>query len=113
MGENGSTWSLSCNRTLRIDSSRLWAPTRLSDGVLSDALGVDRQATREGGASHGDFFLGSGQRLRGGMKLRNNRVRRHSHETLFHCRPASAVWAVLIVPLFATIAAPPAAAQIT
>src|SRR5262249_56427407 len=27
-------------------------------------------------------------------------------------RPASAVWAALIVPLFATIAAPPAAAQI-
>src|SRR5262245_39812251 len=36
-----------------------------------------------------------------------------AHENLFHCRPASAVWAALIVPLFATIAAPPAAAQIT
>ena len=42
----------------------------------------------------------------------NNTVRRHSHENLFHCRPASAVWAALIVPLFATIAAPPAAAQL-
>ena len=45
--------------------------------------------------------------------MRNNTVRRRSHENLFHCRPASAVWAALIVPLFATIAAPPAAAQIT
>src|SRR5262249_33958720 len=60
----------------------------------------------------GTVFWGSGQRLRGGMKLRNNTVRRHSHENLFHCRPASAVWAAVIVPLFATIAAPPAAAQI-
>src|SRR5262249_2848180 len=61
----------------------------------------------------GTVFWGSGQRLRGGMKLRNNTVRRRSQENLFHCRPASAVWAALIVPLFATIAAPPAAAQIT
>ena len=60
----------------------------------------------------GTVFLGSGQRLRGGMKLRNNTVRRRSHENLFHCRATLAVWAALIVPLFATIAAPPAAAQI-
>ena len=45
-------------------------------------------------------------------EMRNNTVRRRSHENLFHCRPASAVWAVLIVPLFATIAAPPVAAQL-
>jgi hypothetical protein len=44
--------------------------------------------------------------------MRNNTVRRHWHENLFHCCPASAVWAALIVPLLATIAAPPAAAQI-
>ena len=44
-------------------------------------------------------------------EMRNNTVRRRSHENLFHCRTASAVWAVLIVPLFATIAAPPVAAQ--
>jgi len=44
--------------------------------------------------------------------MRNNTVRRRSHENLFHCRPASAVWAALIVPLFATITALPAAAQI-
>src|SRR5262249_28568608 len=60
----------------------------------------------------GTVFLGSGQRLRGGMKLRNNTVRRRSHENLFHCRASLAVWAAVIVPLFATIAAPPAAAQI-
>src|SRR5262249_41593840 len=61
----------------------------------------------------GTVFLGSGQRLRGGMKLRNNTVRRRSHENLFHCRASLAVWAALIVALFATIAAPPAAAQIS
>src|SRR6516162_11869273 len=44
--------------------------------------------------------------------MRNNTARRHSHENLFHCRATLAVWAALIVPLFATIAAPPAAAQI-
>src|SRR5262249_42333544 len=60
----------------------------------------------------GTVFLGSGERLRGGMKLRNNTVRRRSHENLFHCRASLAVWAAVIVPLFATIAAPPAAAQI-
>src|SRR5262245_1689351 len=58
----------------------------------------------------GNCFWGSGQRLRGG--LRSNTVRRRSHENLFHCRATLAVWAALIVPLFATIAAPPAAAQI-
>ena len=43
--------------------------------------------------------------------MRNNTARRHSHENLFHCRATLAVWAALIVPLFAIIAAPPAAAQ--
>src|SRR5215475_5541184 len=80
---------------------------------LSTHLGVGRPATREKGATHRELFWGSGQRLRGGMKLRNNTVRRRSHENLFHCHATVAVWAALIVPLFATIAAPPAAAQIT
>src|SRR6516164_11420590 len=53
----------------------------------------------------GNCFWGSGQ-------LRNNTVRRRSRENLFHCRATLAVWAALIVPLFATITALPAAAQI-
>ena len=44
---------------------------------------------------------------------RNNTLGRRSLQSLFTGRAAWAVWTVLIVPLFATIAAPPAAAQIT
>ena len=44
---------------------------------------------------------------------RNNTLGRRSLQSLFTGRAAWAVWAVLIVPLFATIAAPPALAQIT
>src|SRR5262249_39382202 len=54
----------------------------------------------------------SRQRTLASYQMRNSTVRRRWHENLFTGRVASAVWAALIVPLFATIAGPPAAAHI-
>jgi len=109
-------------QVLKIDSSRLWAPTRppnafynlqLSPGLLSNAFGGRQTGdTRKGGEPWGTV-LGFGTTTPGRHEMRNNTVRRHSHENLFHCRATLGVWAALIVPLFATIAAQPAGAQIT
>jgi len=44
-------------QALKIDSSRLWAPTQLSPGLLSNALGGRQTGdTRKGGEPWGTVF---------------------------------------------------------
>src|SRR5215472_13993456 len=80
-------------------------PTPPNSRILAAGAGVWRDA-------NGGQAMANCLRSLVVLSGRNNTVRRRSHENLFHCRVTLAVWAALIVALFATITALPAAAQI-